>query len=70
MSSAWIVLIGAVGAVWCIAALAAKVARQKVLLAQKEQEKLANEKVDNAIDRANTMDRDECLERLRGGSGK
>ena len=27
-------------------------------------------KVDKAIDDANSLDRDECLNRLRGGSGK
>lgn len=54
-----------VGAVWTIAALSAKVARQKAEINQKDQEQKDYEKVDDVIRRANSMDRDECLERLR-----
>ena len=54
-----------VGAVWTIAALSAKVARQKAEINQKDQEQKDYEKVDIAIRRANSLDRDECLERLR-----
>lgn len=55
----------AVGAVWSIAALSAKVARQDAALDQKDQESKENEKVDDVIRRANSLGRDECLERLR-----
>ena len=60
----------AVGAVWTIAALSARNARAKAQLEHKEQEERANERVDKVIRATNTLDRDECLERLRGGSGK
>lgn len=59
-----------VGAVWTIAALSAKVARQDAELDRKNQESKENEKVDDVIRRANSLGRDECLNRLRGGSGK
>lgn len=54
-----------VGAVWSIAALSAKVARQDAALDRKNQESKENEKVDDVIRRANSLGRDECLERLR-----
>ena len=54
-----------VGAVWSIAALSAKVARQDAELDRKNQESKENEKVDDVIRRANSLGRDECLERLR-----
>lgn len=54
-----------IGAVWTIAALSAKVARQKAEINQKDQEQKDYEKVDDVIRRANSLGRDECLERLR-----
>ncbi|MBR3898802.1 MAG: hypothetical protein IKJ44_00840 [Elusimicrobiaceae bacterium] len=60
----------AAGAVACIAALAARLAVAKERLKQKNKDLKAYEKVDKAIDDANSLDRDECLNRLRGGSGK
>ena len=54
-----------VGAVWSIAALSAKVAKQDAALDRKNQESKENEKVDDVIRRANSLGRDECLERLR-----
>ena len=70
MKTALLQIAGVVGAVWCIAALSARNARAKAKLEHKEQEERANERVDKVIRATNTLDRVQCLDRLRGGSGK
>nr|QGT50656.1 hypothetical protein Elusimicrob1349_1260 [uncultured Elusimicrobia bacterium] len=58
------------GAVWIIAALASKLARKSAALEQAEKEALEREKVDSIIRNNSDLQRDECLERLRGGADK
>lgn len=58
------------GAVWCIAALSAKLARKSAALEQAERENLEREKVDKIINIAAGLGRDELLNRLRGKADK
>lgn len=53
------------GAVWSIAALAARSARKEEQLKNAERESQENAKIDKIIHQSSTLDRDACLERLR-----
>ena len=53
------------GAVWCIAALAAKLARKSAVLEHTEKEALEREKVDKVLDGVADLPADDVRKRLQ-----
>lgn len=69
----WETLLKAVltaGAVWCIAALAAKLACRTCALEQTEREAKEREQVDNMCDNVGNLPADDVSQRLQNISGK
>ncbi|MGN0024944.1 MAG: hypothetical protein ACI351_05875 [Candidatus Avelusimicrobium sp.] len=64
----WETLLKAVltaGAVWCIAALSAKLARKSAALEQAEREEKEREQVDNVLDSVGHLPADDVRQRLQ-----
>lgn len=59
-----------VGAVWTIAALAARSARKDEQIKQREQGERESEKVKKVLVGADGLNRAQCLERLRNGKNE
>lgn len=55
----------AAGAVWCIAALSAKLARKSAALEQAEKEALEREKVEKMVDSVADLPADDVRQRLQ-----